>query len=221
MKPCYLYNGNFIHGKTVFIFCSALLDVILTGSSRRISDTLNVDTGISDFHHLVGFSTKLQIPRSDKSMISYRSYKHFDELSFKNYMQTIPYHVGEVFDDIDDSYWFTQKLISSVIDKHTPMKRRKAIKTPVPFMNNQLRKSCHRKAMLHNRYFKNGRQKKDWELFRRIRNSTTKLKAKSIKNILTANVTKCISINPSYFGIQSSLSYVIKVYRKMNAECLT
>ena len=124
------------------------------------------------------------------------------------------------FDDIDDSYWFTQKLISSVIDKHIPMKRRKAIKTPVPFMNSQLRRSCHRKAMLHNRYFKNGRQRKNWELFPCIRNSTTKLKAKSMKKNLTANVTKCISINPSYFGIQSSLSCVIKVYRKMNAECL-
>ena len=169
-----------------------LLDVILTGSSRRISDTLNVNTGISDFHHLVGFSTKLQIPRSDKSIISYRSYKHFDELSFKNDMQTIPYHVGEVFDDIDDSYWFTQKPISSVIDKHAPMKRRKAIKTrsPVPFMNSQLRKSCHRKAMLHNRYFKNGRQKKDWELFRCIRNSTTKLKAKSMNKYFDSKCNK-------------------------------
>ena len=144
--------------------------------------------------------------------------KHFDELSFKTDMQTIPYHVGEVFDDIDDSYWFTQKRISSVIDKHAPMKRRKAIKTPVPFTNSQLRKSCHGKTMLHNRYFKNGRQKKDWELFRRIRNSTTKLKAKSMKKYFDS---KCITINPSYFGIQSSLSYVIRVYRKMNGECLT
>ena len=176
-----------------------LLDVILTGSSRRISDTLNVNTGISDFHHLVGFSTKLQIPRSDKSIISYRSYKHFDELSFKNDMQTIPYHVGEVFDDIDDSYWFTQKLISSVIDKHAPMKRRKAIKTPVPFMNSQLRKSCHRKAMLHNRYFKNDRQKKDWELFRRIRNSTTKLKAKSMKKYFDSKCNKVHKHKPQLF----------------------
>ena len=111
----------------------------------------------------------------------------------------MPYHVGQVFDDIDDSYWFTQKLISSVIDKHAPMKRRKAIKTPVPFMNSQLRKSCHRQVMLHNRYLKDGRQKKDWELFRRIGNSTTKLKAKSMKKYFDSKCNKVHKHKPQLF----------------------
>ena len=57
-------------------------------------------------------------------MIVYRSYKHFDEIAYKKDMADIPHHVGEVFDDIDDRCWFTQKLISSVINEHAPMKKR-------------------------------------------------------------------------------------------------
>ena len=85
-------------------------------TSKRIADVINVNTGISDFHHLIGFSTKLHFPRKLRKKFVYRSYRNFDELEYKQDMSVIPYHVGEIFDDIDDQCWFTQKLISSVID---------------------------------------------------------------------------------------------------------
>ena len=45
-------------------------------------------------------------------MIVYRCYKRFDEIAYKKDMADIPYHVGEVFDDIDDRCWITQKRLS-------------------------------------------------------------------------------------------------------------
>ena len=96
-------------------------------------------------------------------------------------MANIPHHVGEVLDDIDDRCWFTHKLISSVIDEHAPIKKKKTVKDPVPFMNSQLRKAWDMKAMLQNRYFKNARKKQDWEAYRSIRNLSIKLKAKSMR----------------------------------------
>ena len=162
---------------------------------------INVNTGISDFHHLIGFSKEFHFPRKLRKEFVYRSYRNFDELEYKQDMSVIPYHVVEIFDDIDDQCWFTQKLISYVIDIHAPCKRRRAVKNPVPFMNSKLRKICHKKAMLSNRYYKNGRQKHDWEEFRKIRNLATKLKAKSMNAFSIKIVTGFIKTIPGSFEI--------------------
>ena len=89
-----------------------LLDVILTisNTSKMIADVINVNTEISDFHHLIGFSTRLHFPKKSRKESVYRSYRNLDELGYKQDMSVIPYHVGEIFDDIDDQYWFTQNL---------------------------------------------------------------------------------------------------------------
>ena len=42
---------------------ATLIDVILTSNCRRIAGTLNTDIGLSDYHNLVAFSTKLHLPR--------------------------------------------------------------------------------------------------------------------------------------------------------------
>ena len=62
----------------------SLLDVILTSNNRRVAHTLNVNTGISDFHNIIAFSTKIQIPKIGNKYIQYRSYKKFDEALFKH-----------------------------------------------------------------------------------------------------------------------------------------
>ena len=132
-------------------------------------------------------------------------------------MSVILYHVGEIFDDIDDQCWFTQTLISSVIDMHAPCKRRRAVKNPVPFMNSKLRKICHKKAMLSNRYYKNGRQKHDWEEFSKIRNLATKLKAKSMNAYFNENCNKIHKDDPKKFW--NTMKPFVNDKSKGNDEC--
>ena len=157
-----------------------LLDVILTNSCRRVADTLNINTGISDFHHLVAFSTKLHMPRTPLNEIVYRSYKNFCEADFKHDVSTAPSYVGDIFDSFEDTFWFSQCLLSDIINDHAPLKKKKPVKKPVPYINANLRKACHRKAMLHNRYFKYGRTPELWEKYRKSRNYVTKVKAISV-----------------------------------------
>ena len=42
---------------------NTLLDVILNSNRKRIAGNLNVDRGISDFHNLVAFSSKMHVPK--------------------------------------------------------------------------------------------------------------------------------------------------------------
>ena len=73
-------------------------------------------------------------------------------------------------------------LVKYVMDDHAPLKRKRTVKKPVPFMNSKLRKACHRKAMHRNRYFRHGRTKDLWNKYRKTRNEVTKLKTISMKN---------------------------------------
>ena len=62
----------------------------------------------------------MHVPKMGDQNIQYRSYKHFDEL-FKDDIASAPYHVGDIFDDFDDTYWFNHMLIKNVIDHHAPL----------------------------------------------------------------------------------------------------
>ena len=117
-------------------------------------------TGFSDFNNLIAFCTKTQIPKTGNKYIQYRSYKkEFDEALFKHNVANAPYHVGNIFDDFDDIYWYNHMLIKYVMDDHTPLKRKRTVKNPVPFINSKLRNACHREAMYRNMCFRHGRTK--------------------------------------------------------------
>ena len=85
----------------------SLIDVVLTSHRRRIADTLNINTGISDFHNSIAYSKNMHVSRNESRLICYRSYKHFDEASFKQDLDVAPFYVGNAFDDVDDIFCLT------------------------------------------------------------------------------------------------------------------
>ena len=135
----------------------------------------------------------MHVPRNTNRLIYYWSYKHFDETSFKHDLEIAPFHVGDMFDEVDDTFWFNHTLIQGIVDGHAPIKRKKTVKYPVPFKTSKLRKACLNKAMLRNKYFNYGRTKYLWDRYRKIRNQVTKLKATPMNSYFSE---KC---NPETF----------------------
>ena len=82
----------------------------------------NTDLGTSDFHNCICVSSKMFTPSHSKHKITYRSMKHFSENAFQNDVDSIPFHVCNIFDDIDDVSWMHDKLFMSVLDRHAPIK---------------------------------------------------------------------------------------------------
>ena len=175
----------------------SLIDVILSSNTNRVGSVINAANGISDFHNIIGFSTKIHVPRRHCQELTYRTYKHFDDISFRNDIAIAPYHVAEIFDDVDDNYWYHEKLISEIVNEHAPIKKRKPVQNPVPYINSKLRKAQHYKAMMRNKYFRNGRQRHAWELYRKSRNNCVKIKAQSIKYYFDSKCNN--SENPTAF----------------------
>ena len=93
----------------------------------------------SDVHQMVCFSTKFNAPRP-ASVITYRSYTNFNREQFLCDLASAPFHAAQVFDTVDDAYWFSESLLLDVVNKHVPLKKRVIKQKRIPYMNSTLRK---------------------------------------------------------------------------------
>ena len=110
---CELYNmKNLITSPTCHKGPSpTILDVIFISQPKRFTESLNCECPLSDFHNIIGGATKQYAPFEQPRKIYHRSYKNFDDDEFIHDINNAPFHVGEIFDDIDDLSWFTSSLL--------------------------------------------------------------------------------------------------------------
>ena len=175
--------SNMIQGPTCHknVHSPTLLDVFLTNCKKSVSSTFNIDIGLSDFHNVIGFATKMFVPDVGMRKISYRSYKHYDEDLYKNDLTAAPFHICEIFDDVDDMVWVHNKLLSDIIDTHAPRKVKCTKGQTAFYMNNALRKEINYKAMLK-RKFNKQKTSESWSKFKHQRNKVNKLKRVAIRS---------------------------------------
>ena len=140
---------------------------------------LNANFCLSDVHNIVGAATKRFSPSQKPNKIDYRSFKHFTNVDFLYDMSCAPFHVADIFDDVDDMTWYTSTLISDIVDHHAPIKSKLTKSKPVPYMNSRLRKAPYIRNMARNKFKKFG--KKYWEENRRQRNRVVSIRKQSMK----------------------------------------
>ena len=133
-----------------------LIDVLLVTNPRRYISALNQEFCLSDFHNVIGTATRRYAPARKPYQIHYRSFRNFDDTTFKNDISAAPFHVAEIFDDVSDMAWFTSTLITDVTDLHAPCKTKWVKCKSVPFMNSNLRKAMYTRNMARNSYRKYG-----------------------------------------------------------------
>ena len=160
---------------------STLLDVLLVNNPKRYIGTLNATFCLSDFHNIIGAATRRFAPVRKPYILHYRSYKRFTDADFLYDMSIAPYHVAEIFNDINDTAWHTNSLVSSIIDVHAPIKTKILKHKPVPYMNSELRKTIYTRNMARNKQRKF--EHKYWEEYRKLRNKVVALRNRSITKI--------------------------------------
>ena len=101
---------------------STLLDSILTNNTRRIFSSGVVDAHISD-HSLIHTILRTTAPRLRSRKIQLRSLKNFDQDLFLRDLHNVPFHVMEVFDDIDDKQYVFESLYLDILNEHAPQKQ--------------------------------------------------------------------------------------------------
>ena len=82
---------------------------------------------------------------------------------------------------------FSQTFID-VANKHAPLKQKKVLNKPAPFMNKLLKQAIFKKRMLLNKY-NACKSSKNWENYRKQRNLATNIKRKSINKYF---IDRCV-----------------------------
>ena len=99
-----------------------------------------------------------------------------------------PFHMSEIFDDVEDMAWFTSNLLSSIVNEHAPVKCKVVKKESVPYMNSRLRKAIYSRNMARNKFRKYGADY--WEDYRKKRNEAVKIRKLSLGNYFSENCAK-------------------------------
>ena len=159
-----------------------LNDVILTNMPNNCMNVTNFNDGISDVHNLIAVQIKGSIIQRKNELKSCRSFKHFSEQEFLKDLQGFNFNFNNIskHEDIDEAYSNFENSIIKTLDKHAPIKRRKHIPQPAPFMNKQLKQAIYKNRMLHNTFIK-CKNYCNWERYRKRRNHANKIKKQFIK----------------------------------------
>ena len=116
------------------------LDSILTNNKRTTVESGVVDTHINE-DLLVYTILRSTAPRARSSKICFRSQKNFSRKTFVRDMQVVPFHIIELFDELDDKVCGFKQLFLNVINKHAPIKQTIVRGNQVPYMTEQWRKA--------------------------------------------------------------------------------
>jgi exonuclease III len=178
----------------------SLVDVILTQNPKVFKHSGTLETGLSDFHHLIYAVACKHAPPTKARKVTYRSFKTFKEAEFLKDLDAAPYQVGTSFTDVDDQFWFFQTLTKQVLDIHVPVKTRSMKNKQVPFMNRALRKAVMDKARFKSKYnrFPN---KHTWNKYRVQRNLVTKLRRKSINAYFDEKCNEVINKKGNFWPV--------------------
>ena len=174
---------NLVSGPTCFKAENpTLVDVLLTNKPKCFSGTFNTDLGSSDFHNCIGTASKMFTPHKTKRKVTYRKMKNFDEESFQSDINRIPFHICDIFEDIDDTYWAQNQLFLSVLNQHAPLKTKCVTKNQVPYMNSELRKTINQRNMWRGKHFRNKKDVSARQNYIKLRNKVVKLQKISVQN---------------------------------------
>ena len=132
---------------------STLLDLLFVNTSQRVVDHGVIHLALSD-HSLVYCVLEAGVTKAPPRTIEYRSYKSFDTNFFNQDLASVPWHVVENENNIDDAVLTWNKLVSEIADAHGPIKKRRVKGLPVPWMNDKIRAAMRDRGYHHRKEVK-------------------------------------------------------------------
>ena len=162
-----------------------LIDVMLVTKRRKMLKSFSENTGISDFHNLIGGVLRVHKPAPKTKKLTIRKVAQINydvvlsEISEDYVTQAISHTVS-----VNDSYDRLHDILYKILDKHAPKKQIKIKKNDFHCMTKVLRKAILYRNRLRNKYYKY-RSNHYLSLYRVQRNKVTEIKRKEISSYFT------------------------------------
>ena len=156
-----------------------LIDVILTNKPEIFKESNVYDPGLSD-HRMVYAVTRENAIHYPSKVISFRRFKNLNEDELLKDLSVAPWHVEDIFDSVDDRYFYWSKLVNDVLDNHTTQKKLRVRSRDVEYMTPEWKTAIRMKRKYTKKFAKDPSQenlinKNKW------RNTATKLRRRAIK----------------------------------------
>ena len=149
----FLYQHNLktlVKQKTCFKSTEnpSCIDLFLTNCAHSFQNTNTISAGISDCHKMVVTVLKTTFTKAKPKEIFYRSYKNFNNISFReNLRNELSY--GNVV-----NYSDFQLIFMHVLNNHAPLKKKLIRANNTSYMTKTLRKAIMTRSFLEHKYYK-------------------------------------------------------------------
>ena len=171
-------SKNLVKGKTCYksVENPSCIDLFITNRPNSFQNTNIVNVGCSDFHKMTITVMKTKFKKLDPKEITYRNYKDFDELVFKDDLRA----ELESYQQSNQRCEIFEDVFLRVLNKHAPLKKKIIRGNHAPYMNTVLRKAIMRRTHLQNKYYKS-KNIDDLNNFKKQRNYVSRLYKKQRK----------------------------------------
>ena len=128
----------------VIAITKTLLDISIVSDTSKTLKSGVFDTCIADhrLNYTVLKLSKTRVPPKTREVINW---KECNQLKFKEETSLVPWHVCNVFNDIDDNYWMVETLYKNVSQEFLPNRKAKLCARSLPWMNGEIRRLMNKR----------------------------------------------------------------------------
>ena len=106
-------------------------------------------------HALIFGIVRDRIKSNKPEIISFRSFKNFNAETFNQELSLAPWHVGEIFEDVEDQLFYWNTLMKNIVDEHAPVKTMRVRDHDVPCMTTKWKNAIRAKRKAEAKYRQN------------------------------------------------------------------
>ena len=141
---------NLVKEKTWFksLDNPSCIDLFITNSSQSFQKTTTISKGLSDFHKMIITVLKTTFPKAKPKVVLYRDYSKFVENHFRIDLKEKLREIREI------NYSSFENIFLSVLNKHTPYKKKVVRANQKPYLTKQLRKAIMNRSSLEHKFYK-------------------------------------------------------------------
>ncbi len=151
-----------------------LIDLAITSTPDKVIKNGTYAMGLSD-HDLIYIIVNLRRKKTPPKVIPVRNYKNIDTVKLNKDLETCPWHIISVFNDVDDSLWCWEHLFKDVLSSHVTTRKVKVRSDNQPWMNGEVRKAINNRYKLLIKARSTPRNSKEWKDYKKAKNSCTNI----------------------------------------------
>ena len=165
---------------------------------------------------------KETVKRYQNKIVTFRNYKNCDMEVYTNKLATAPWHVGDLFDDVDDQAYYWKTLMKDIVDDCFPLEKMRVRSEDVPYMTTSWKNAIRAKRTAAAKYYKD-KSAHNWEVKQRCRNEATRQRRIAIKqywkkkaNELTTNSKEFFKTSKPFLGSKPCTNKQAEINLKVN-----